>query len=812
MSKRYLLVLALFVFLLSFTYSSLLAQEKMVRLEGLVTDDQQHALDGVLIELLSPIDSTVLQMTITDARGKYFFEQVKSGNYRLSASGLAYGKYLSSQFHTDQSALVLAITLRPVSHVLKEVNVVSARPLMERHLDKFIINVAGAARFAGGTVMDVLEKSPGINVIDDRITMSGKSGVLILIDGRQTYLSPDALAALLKGMQSNEVEAIELISKPSAKYDAAGTGGIINIRTKKDKRFGANGNINLGGGYGATSKYNGGMALNYRNDKLNVFADYNYSDFGVQGALQLNRIVRYAGATTTYLQRTEFNDRKSNHAYKAGLDYSLNKNHTISFVYDGYLNASDSPDNPSFTAVSTVEGNTRIYGSTQVHDTNLQHFRNNSYNFNYTGKLDTLGQELTMDLVYGLYHGNENDQRKIDTIYNQLAGRYFVKNSTLSNVNIRTIKLNYVYPFSKTTRLESGFKSSWVSIDNNLEYLKSFDDEFHFLPIGTYSNRFVYGENINAAYADFSGQYGKLDVQMGLRMEYTHAKADLLGLSTRRYNYLDLFPSIALSYKVNSSNDLNISYSRRIDRPDYDSLNPTLRELDNKTFWKGNEFLTPQYSNGFELSHSYKGLLITSIDYTATTDAMIGVTEQDEATGKTYVIKRNLNLEENYSANVFAGFALWKWWQMSHNISVFHTNYAYTYDANDYHGGQTSLSMNLGNTFNLPAGFSTELALTWQSAQTHGLDRIRSFSFIDAGLRKALLNKKLLLRASMNDVFNKRIILGSTRYQGIDVTFNQKRESRIIRVSMSYAFGNSKIKTASRRENAAGQEAGRLKQ
>ncbi|TDO19725.1 outer membrane beta-barrel family protein [Pedobacter duraquae] len=815
MSKNYLCLLALLVLLFSFNFPVVLAQDKMVRIEGHVIDEHSRPLDQILVELLNPGDSTVLKIALTNAEGMYFFEKIKVGSYQISISGLGYKRFVGTAFDANSTSATQNrsdIRLEAISKQLNEVSIVSTKPLIERRMDKIVVNVENASRFTGNSVMDVLEKSPGITVNDDGITMSGKSGVQILIDGRQTYLSQDALTALLQGMQSSEVEVIELINKPSAKYDAAGTAGIINIRTKRDKRSGANGNVNIGAGYGETSKYNGGASLNYRGGKLNAFADYNYSDYGVEGFLNLNRVVRYAGATTTYLQHTGYHDRKTNHAYKAGLDYRLNARHAIGFLYNGYLNGSASPDNPSNTAIQTIDGLNTIVGTTRVANQNLQRFHNNSFNLNYIGKLDTLGQELIIDLVYGTYYGKENDQRKVDTVYNLKSGLYFVRNSTLSDINIKTVKVNYTYPLSKTTTLQMGLKSSWVVTDNNLQYLKSLGDELHFQSVGLFSNRFVYDENINAAFLDYAGQYGGLGIQFGLRAEQTNASARLINVSDRNYKYIDLFPSLALSYKLNDRNDLSLSYSRRIDRPDYDSLNPALREFDNKTFWKGNEFLTPQYSNGVEFSHSFKGVLITSVEYTVTKDAMIGVTEQDDATGRTYVIKRNLNTVKNYSTNLYAGFTLLKWWQINNNLNVYHSDFNYTYNNNDYHGGQTSVNLNLSNSFNLPGGIVTELAFVYQSGLTYGLDKINYFSFIDAGLKKAFLNKKLMIRASLNDIFNKRIINGVTRYQGIDLSFNQKRESRIARLSMSYAFGNSTVKQASRRANAAEQEAGRLKQ
>lgn len=388
------------------------------------------------------------------------------------------------------------------SKTLSEVNVSARKPTVVRTMEKTIVNVASSARFIGTTVMDVLEKSPGIRVDkDDQIYMNGKSGVVIMIDSKQTYMSGTDLSSLLKSMQSSEVETIELISSPSAKYDAAGTAGMINIRTKKNKQFGANGNVTLGTGYGLTSKYNGSTNLNFRKDKFNVFGNYNYGDFGTKGRLDMIRIFNNQGTTTTYQMQSDFNDRKTNNAYKAGLDYNLNTHHTLGFLVNGYYNSSTTPDNPSFTTVNAIlPDHSTAAGYTQVHDQNNQRYKNTGYNLNYLGKLDTLGREISIDLDYSNYNGAARDYRSIDTVFMQNAGTYYVKNNTLSTIKIKTLKLDYTTPINKIIKIEAGIKSGWITTNNDLEYLKSLADDQHFEVYPEYTNQFIYKENINAGY------------------------------------------------------------------------------------------------------------------------------------------------------------------------------------------------------------------------------------------------------------------------------------------------------------------------
>lgn len=815
MIKNYYLFALLLTGFTVFAIICVQAQDNPSKITGQIVDQLQKPVDYAQIALLNAKDSTLVKMAFSNEQGLYTLDHIKAGSYRVLASAMNHGKVYSAVFTLSSSPLNLPLlVLTSESKTLVEVKVSTRKPFLEHRMDKTIVNVENSSLLAGTTALDILTKSPGIVLDrDDNISMSGKQGVLILIDGKQSYLSNAEVANMLRNMQSNQIEAIELISSPSAKYDASGTAGVINIRTIKDKRFGMNGSVTTGAGYGQTSKYNGGTNLNFRKNKINIFGNYNYSDAGNEGWLTLNRIVKNEGTTTLFKQKTEFNDRREAQTYRAGVDYFLNPKHTIGFQVSGYNNKTTTPDNPSYTNITAESANQPlISGFTQVHSAKNAKFRNLGYNLNYAGKLDTTGKELTVDLDYSKYKGNDLDDRSVDTSYQNSKGRYLVKNNTISTVEAKTIKADYVHPVNKNTKFEAGIKSSIVTTNNNLEYLRSIADANHYQIIPEYTNKFLYNENINAAYLNFSKQYQKLGVQLGFRAEYTHTNARLAQTPERDYHYIDFFPSAALSYKVNASNELGLSYSRRIDRPDYDNLNPTLHELDNKTFIKGNEFLRPQYSNSIEVSHTFKSFLTTSLSYTATTDAMINVGEQNDQTAITYMIMRNLNSEKVYALNIFAAKNLFKWWQLSNNLTVYYAAYAYTYNNNDFHGGQTSANYSLTNAFTVVGNLVAEASVYYQSSMTHGYDKMKSFSFVDAGLRKSFIANKLNVKVSISDIFNKRVINGTTLYRNIDATFSGRKESRIVRVNMTYRFGSSTVTSARNRKNATEEEAKRMKQ
>ncbi|NEU09244.1 TonB-dependent receptor [Flavihumibacter sp. R14] len=790
------------------------AQTKLAgsKITGVVVDDQKKPLDFATVLLLRSSDSSMVKTSMTDLEGKYLLENLPSGEYIITVTMVGYKKVKSKPFKLDASSpsvQVEQLQTGPDSKNLKEVSIVAQKPFIERKMDKLVMNVENSSVSAGSTAMEVLEKAPGVTVDkDDNISMKGKQGVLIMLDGKQTYMSSADVANMLRNMQSNQIESIELITSPSARYDAAGTSGIINIKTKKSKSMGLNGTLTGGTGYGQTSKYQGGTTLNYRQGKINAFGNYNYANNGRMNNLDLNRVVTYEDTVTNFTQLNDWDNRRLSNSFKTGVDLFIDKNHTIGVLANGYFNRNEENSN-SNTARSN---NFNQAEDISIVGTNTEKYQNMAYNLNYKGTLDSSGKELSVDLDYSDYKSNHDEIR--DNLYTatniEQRDRLFVKNYAPSSIDVKSIKIDYTHPLSKTTKFEAGIKSSVVKTDNDL-LLARLEGEA-WIPDADYSNRFLYDENINAAYLNFSKEFKKFGLQFGLRAEQTFSKGNSITKNEIvERDYIKLFPSLSLSHTVNKNHQLGFSFSRRIDRPSYDNLNPFMNFLDEYTFQKGNPYLNPQFTSSFDISHTYKGSITTSLSYSHTVDVMTTVTEQEDETLKTFAIERNLDEQDVYALSVFAPIPVQKWWNINNNLQLFHMGFKSKSDEGDLDAGQFAMTYNMDHSFTLDKTFTAELSAQYQSPLQYGIFKIESQLVMNAGLRKSFWDNKMNVRLSMNDLFNTRTQHLSTTYQNMNLNFTEKGESQVARITLTYRFGKNEVKAARRRSTGLEDEANRMK-
>lgn len=814
MKQNYIAFMAIILITIVYLNSKALAQLKTAnsKITGNVIDEEQKPLDYVTISLLRAKDSSLVKTSITDLNGMYSFENIAAGNYLASATMMGYKKSFSQPFELNDSQKLVTIPklrLSIESRSLKEVSIVAQKPFIERKMDKLIVNVQNSSVSAGSTAMEVLEKAPGITVDkDDNISMKGKQGVLIMLDGKQTYMSGADIANMLRNIQSDQIETIELITSPSARYDAAGTSGIINIKTKKNKNMGLNGTLTAGAGYGETSKYNGGTTLNFRKNKLNLFGNYNYSDNGRLNNLNLNRAVTYQDTLTNFSQLNDWDNRRNSNSFKGGMDYFIHKNHTIGVLLNGYSNKNYEKSTSNTTRKNNFNQSEIIH----VLGNNTEKYSNVAYNFNYKGTLDTSGKEISVDLDYSNYSGNHDEIRANSYIRFNLSPRsnLDVKNYAPSKINVKSAKLDYTYPINKTTKVEAGLKSSIVKTDNDLLLAKLTGNVF--VPDPEYTNHFMYDENIYAAYVNFSKEIKNTGIQFGLRTEHTESKGNSITKNeVVDRNYFEFFPSVSLSQKLGKDHQLGLSYSRRIDRPGYDDLNPFVNFLDEYTYQKGNPFLNPQYTNGLDLSHTYKGGITTTLNYSHTKDVMTFVTEQDDATQRTYATQRNLDEQQIVGITIYAPVPVAKWWNINNNLQVFNMRFKSKSVDGDLESGQTAVTYNMDHSFTLNKTFTAETSVQYQSPMQYGIFKIESQTVFNAGLRKSFMNNKANLRLSMNDVFNTRTQRLSTNYQNMNLNFTEKGESQIARLTLTYRFGKNEVKAARRRSTGLEDETNRMK-
>lgn len=774
---------------------------------------------GATVSLLQASDSAVVKLAVSKKDGSFSFSIIKSGKYIIAVTYINYKKAFSMSFEFDgvKDFELTAITLDPLPKGLSEVTITSKKPLVEVKADKTILNVEGTINAVGSDAFELLKKSPGVQVDkDDNLSLSGKNGVQIYIDGRPSPLSGKDLAEYLKSIRSSEIESIELITNPSAKYEAAGNAGIINIKFKKNKAFGTNGSINAGYNIGIYSKYNAGISLNHRNKKINAFGNYTYNNSKAENYANLNRLI----LDTLFDQKSTITVNPVSNTFRAGLDYFINKKNTIGILINGNYtdgtlhSASKTPIYYYPTAAVT-----RILdagSSSSFKRDNL----NANLNYRYT---DTSGRELNMDANYGMYKIRTNQVQPnyyYDATGTNEISRYIYNMIAPNDISIYSFKTDYEQKFKKG-KLGTGGKLAYVDSKNDFQRYNVFTNGK--LLDTLKSNNFRYTENINALYVNYSKAYKGFIIQAGVRMENTISKGHSTGykrLSNGTYatydsafkrNYTDFFPSFTITFNKNPKNQWSISYSRRIDRPAYQNLNPFEFKLDEYTYSKGNTALTPQYTSGIKLSNTYKYKLTTQLSYSHTTDVFAQITDTAEKT-KTFITQKNLATQDNVGLNISYPFQI-KWYSSFVNINSYYSHYK----ANLGIGRSINLdvftaSIYIQNSFRLGKGWTGELSGFFNSPSLYqGTFKLKALGGIDAGIQKSMLKGKGTLKTSVSDILKTQVFTATSNFVGQRLIANGGTDSRQFRINFSYRFGSMQVKAARQRKTGVEEESERVK-
>lgn len=784
---------------------------------GKVTRSNDAPVEFATVTLLRAKDSTLVKGVLSDISGKYAFDGVPGGNYIVSAANMGLKKGFSKPFTLNGSPVNMpVIVLGEDTRNLKAVNVTAKRPFIEQKADKMVVNVENSIVAAGGTAMEVLQQSPGVQVDkDDNISMRGKNGVIIMIDGKPSNMSAQDVAQLLKNMPSSNVDQIELIANPSAKYDAAGNAGIINIKLKKNSNYGANGSVNLGYIQGQLPKANGGVNLNYRSKAVNVYGSYNYNHNRNFEFLDVDRDNMEEGGRIVFDQISNIDKKSRYHGAKAGIDYFINPSHTVGVMFD----MGDNKWHGTGVGTTLIGNGVRVDSALYTNSDNNMRWKRQSYNFNYKGKLDTTGKELNIDLDYS--RNTESSDNRLHSSYRDAIGKETwredeTRASQPSILNIKTAKLDYVHPLRHNDKLEAGVKFSWVDSDNNSRFdsLRNYGWEYD----ANRSNYFIYKENVNAAYLNYSRQFKKLGVQAGLRMEQTNVTGN--SITKKEVNdtsYLNFFPSVFFSYAADKDNQFGLSYSRRLQRPSYDDLNPFEFYIDRYTKGGGNPHLRPQYSSNLDFTWTFKSFLTTAIGYSHTKDMLSRVLEPDvdETTGDTtIVVYRYMNVasKDNVNLNLSAPFEITKWWKSFTTVSVFYNKFETVVKGEEIKRASGGFFGNTQHTFTLGKGWSSEVSFFYMSPQVsqEGLFQMKAMYALNGGLQKQILNKKGTIRLNVNDIFATQRFRGTYKITNRDMGLKTGWDSRQVRLSFSYRFGNSNVKEARNRKTGLEDELNRV--
>ena len=794
-----------------FFFSQNLIASKTNDIRGLLTDQQKRPVEYANVVLLNAVDSSLVKVSLTDEAGKFSFEGIMQGKYVLLIEQIGYKKYTLPLTMSNVVIEIPEIRLEGSTVKLNEATIIAQKPLIEHRIDRTVINVENSLINTGSTLLEILKRSPGVTVDNDgNISLKGKQGVLVMIDGKQTYLTASDLSNMLKSMRSDDLSEIEIITNPSAKYDAAGNSGIINLKLKRKQNLGFNGSVHTSYGQGVYPDFSTGINLNYRIEKLNTYGSYN---FWRGYYFQDNQLIRRFNETeyiSSFDQHTYDKAKNDNQNAKAGLDYTINDKNTIGLLVKGNLSTNDDKT----TSTTEINNQTQAVDSGfTTFNINNSKWNNYSLNLNYRWLVDTLGTELTADADYAQYENvSDFDFKTIhfsaDPSYNPYTE--LERNHQPASITIQSVKVDYSHPLNKKMKLESGVKSSYVTTDNDVKYYNIVNQIDH-LDTGK-TNHFNYRENINALYINWSGEFGKLGLQLGLRGEQTIAKGKQLTTSQNfNHNYFQLFPSAFVSYKVNEKNQFGINYSRRIDRPAYQQLNPFRYFLDPQTYEEGNPGLQPQLTNSFEFSHTLMGAITTSINYSHTGQAMTKVSKQVDSTRTTFVTTENFDTHDNYGLSLSIPYEITKWWLTSNNFNIFNNRFEGIVSGGAVKKQLTTFMFNSNNSFKLGNNWSFELGGYYNSRMVWDAFIIEPQYSFSAGIGKSFLHDKLNIKINMNDLFHTELTAAAIRYNNINADFKQINDTQFVRFHINYSFGKQTVEQARRRRTGAEDEQNRVK-
>ncbi|MET1053951.1 MAG: TonB-dependent receptor [Pedobacter sp.] len=806
-----ILIFVIFLFMLPAAH----AQPGTGKLSGKVLDEKHASLSYASVSLLKAKDSTLIKGSITEENGTYAFSNLADGQYIIAINMVGYAKVLKGPYlinDTHKTYTVDQVELAPTSKQLKNVEIVSRKPLVERQVDKTVLNIENSVLAAGNNALEILQKAPGVTVDKDgNISLRGKKGVLVMLDGKPTYMSSEQLANLLRSTEGNAVQSIELITNPSAKYDAAGNSGIINIKLKKNKNYGTNGSVNAGAGYGRYYKANTGISLNHREKKFNIFGDFNYSRRKQYHNLDIMRVNNTTTDQTYFNQTSEGKGPRRNYNFKGGLDYFLDDSNTIGLAVNGY-NGGGSNDAKVLTLIGSQPLQTD--SSVLANNPNQFNYRGITYNLNYKGTIDTAGQEITADIDYSKYKNsgdNQYNNNYLDINGQPYRSPYIFRSFAPSEVNVFAVKTDYTYPFSKKMKLDAGLKSSVVSTDNNSIFENFLNNNWQ--NDASRSNQFKYDENINAGYLNLKREFTGTTIQLGLRAEQTNSTGNsITEQRVSKRHYFNLFPSLFVNHVLSKNNEIGFSYSRRIDRPDYGDLNPFISFVDLYTYGIGNPFLNPQYTNAFEVSYSYKKTINATFGYSHTNDAITRVLLSDTVQKTLFITSRNLAVKKSYNLNVNSPLNIFKWWTTNNNLTVYYNKFSTPNLLGvPYSSGKLAFNANTNHTISLNTSTNIEMSGFYQSSMVEGTLALKPQYGIDLGASRSFANKKFNVKLAANDVFNLQKWRITSALPGQNYSVFEKEESRIFRLTCTYRFGSNDIKAARQHNKGSAAEQNRVK-
>ena len=779
---------------------------------GTITDYIGEKIEFANILLLNEADSSFFKGAVSDLEGSFEILNIKPNRYFLLVTMVGYQEYTSFSFECDDHSTLspFQITLQETTNNLEEITVTAKKPLFKQLIDRTIVNVQKSITAAGTSVLEMLEKSPGIYIdrINNRIAMQGKQGVIVMLNGKRMRMEEAALLQLLQSMLSDNIEIIELITTPPASFDAEGNAGVINIVTIKKEDIGVNGNVTLNGAYGYRGKFGGSFNLNFRNKRFYLFtnfsANHNYEESFVSiyrknifgNHITTNDIVSVRPALTKF-----YNGR-------IGADFEISKPTIVGVLFSGYFRHWIMNANTTTNLKSNVNG--MLTNELQINENNKwEHWM---VNVNLRHTFPKAGK-LSLDLDY-LDYFDDNPVNYLEADFDN-DGNLFSQNRFASTketlVNFKVGRLDYEKKWSDIFSLQAGIKGTISSFTNDLSLAQKengvpvFDTRF--------TDASALNEKIGAVYFSTDWQIiPAITAKAGLRYEYYDSELNSRNhgnIVTQKFGRI--YPSLYFTIQPNDHHQIGLSYAERINRPAFNNLAPTFFFWGYNTVFSGNPKVKPTISRQISASYRYKSVLF-NMEFTDQNDPL---TFQPEIIAEENLFIVNAaNMQDAKSAmfSVNAPRQITKWWESRYNLAAYWIKVQPIYEGEVITEKAVYFNGNISQNFSLPKDFGIELTANFFSARSRGLGSTPFRGSLNLGLQKSFLsNWKISL--NWNDLFNWGSFWAVDFDQpDLDIFYNWKYDiaGNVLRLSVSWQFGNTKLKKAMNRQTGSEEERGRM--
>ena len=759
----------------------------MGTISGVLTDESgQEALEFATIAIYSVRDSSLVTGGITDAKGRFSI-QSKPGKYYLKLNFIGHGEIVLLDINIGRDNMQVDIgkvALGPSMLNLDELTIQAERTQMELQLDKKVYNIGKDLSNLGGNAADLLGNLPSVDVdVEGNVSLRGSENVQILIDGRPSGLIGLSGTGGLQQMQGTLIEKVEIITNPSARYDAEGGAGIINIVLKKEKAKGFNGSFQVQTGYPAN--HGASVNVNYRTGWINWFVNYGASFRRTPGEGFSN--IYYTDSDTYLDQINDRNREGVSHNLRFGSDIYLNDTNIITLATSYRLS-----DNDNITDVryDDFDGSRKLTSSAKRLNDEVEEDLNRQYSIRYNRDFKRKGQKFTID---GRFQNNSEVEsssiQEFDFPIDPIAE--LVQRTSNDNGEKRTIaKMDYVHPFSTTGRIETGLSYSYRNIFN--DYLAEtestpgiFTEEVDF------TNDFNFKENVSASYFILSNQVNNITWQLGSRLEHTK----LVTLLEQTYEknkqkYLSFFPSAHFTYKLTEETSFQVSYSRRISRPRFRSLNPFTSLSDRRNIYSGNPNLKPQFTNSYELgvlTNKEKGTFYYGIYHRYTTDVVQRIqTIKDDIT---YRRPENLSTRSDIGIELNVSRDFTKKFRTTGAFNFYNSRT----EGLELSADATTFSFRWGNNYTNSKLFNAQMNMRYRAPQNTTQGKRYGQLSVDAGLSKDVLKKNGTISLNVRDLFNTRKFRGETITENFtSYSEFQWRKGPTINLSFTYRINQRK--------------------